>query len=298
MEPSEVRRAIQAGSLAASALGLRVDDAIVLHNSNRIAVRLTPCDVLARIAPLSHLTGAEFEVEVARRLAETGCVVAELEPRVEPRVYVRDGFATTLWAYYGPVASPDIAAAEYAHTLVRFHAGLRQIEVSAPNFTDRVAGAQCLVADRESTPELLGADRELLSNTLSHLGTAISAAGTGEQLLHGEPHPGNVLRTRRGLLLIDLETCCRGPVEFDIAHGLLPREDGRMLKAEEVCDHYPAANQEVINQCRILIWAMITTWRWQRGDQLPNGRYWRIEGLNRLRAALGGAGPDVSDHHA
>ena len=41
----------------------------------------------------------------------------------------------------------------------------------------------------------------------------------------------------------------------------------------------------MIEQCRILIWAMITTWRWRRDDQLPNGRYWAIEGLNQLRVA-------------
>ena len=149
-----------------------------------------------------------------------------------------------------------------------------------------------------STPKLQGGDRELLANTLSRLSSAISGRGTGEQLLHGEPHLGNLLRTRKGLLFIDLETCCRGPVEFDIAHGLLPSEDGRMLAAEEVLEHYPGANQDVIEQCRILIWAMITTWRWRRDDQLPNGRYWAIEGLNQLRVALDRYGLDVAGGHA
>src|SRR5438552_3361383 len=81
-----------AGTVAASALGLRVDDADVVHNSNRIAVRLIPCDVLARVAPPAHRASAQFELEVARRLAATDSSVAELEPRVEPRVYVRDAF--------------------------------------------------------------------------------------------------------------------------------------------------------------------------------------------------------------
>ena len=294
MEPSEVQRAVEAGMSAASALGLRVEDAAVVHNSNRIAVRLTPCDVLARVAPLSYQTADnDLEVEVARRLAETGSPVAELEPRVEPRVYVRDGFAITLWTYYEPVASSDIAPAEYAQALVRLHAGLRQIDVSAPHFTDRVAEAQRLVADQNQTPELAGADRELLGNTLSRLTVGISGHGTGEQLLHGEPHLGNLLRTREGLLFVDFETCCRGPVEFDTAHALGPSEIGRMLPAEGVHEHYPGANQDVIDQCRILTWAMITTWRWRRDDQLPNGRYWRIEGLNQLRAALDRYGLDV-----
>lgn len=55
MEPSEVHRALDAGTAAASALGLRVDDAAVVHNSNRIVVRLLPCDVLARVAPLAPI---------------------------------------------------------------------------------------------------------------------------------------------------------------------------------------------------------------------------------------------------
>lgn len=288
MKAAEVQHAVEAGRSAASALGLRVEDAVVVHNSNRIAVRLTPCDVLARVAPLSYQTAAEFEVEVAHRLAQTDSPLAELEPRVEPRVHVRDGFAVTLWIYYEPVPSSDIAPADYAQALARLHAGLRQIYVRAPHFTDRVTDAQRVLADRARSPELLGADRELLSNTLSRMSTAISGRGIGEQLLHGEPHLGNVLRTPKGLLFVDLETCCRGPVEFDLSHALLPSGGGRtLLAAEEVCEHYPGAHQDVIEQCRILIWAMITTWRWQGDDQLPNGRYWAIEGLNQLRAALG-----------
>jgi hypothetical protein len=114
-------------------LGLRVADAVVVHNSNRVVVRLTPCDVLARVTPLVHETADDLEVEVVRRLAETGSPVAELAPRVEPRAYVDDGFAVTLWKYYEPVGPSDIAPAEYAQALVRLHAGLRQFKVRAPH---------------------------------------------------------------------------------------------------------------------------------------------------------------------
>ena len=275
MEPSEVQRAVDAGTAVASALGHRVDAADVLHNSNRIVARLIPCDVLARVAPQGHHSGAQFEVEVARRLAETSSPVAELESRVEPRVYVRGEFAVTLWTYYEPVASPGIAPPDYADALARLHAGLHQIDLVAPHFTDRVADALRIVADREQSPDLLEPDRELLSNTLSRLGAAISARSSGDQLLHGEPHPGNLLNTRRGPLFVDLETCCRGPVEFDIAHA-----------PEEVGEHYPGADQDLLDLCRTLMLAMVTAWRWDRADQFPNGLRWRIEGLNQLRAAL------------
>ena len=276
MKAPELRRAVAAGVAVASELGLNTDDGVLLHNSNRIAVRLTPCDVLARVAPLAHqAVDNDLEVVLAHRLAQVGGPVAEPDPRVEPRVYAWDGFAVTLWTYYEPVGCSEIGADEYAQALARLHAGLRQIEISAPHFTDRVAEAQGLVAEPELTPELLDADRDLLGNTLNRLRSTITARSTDEQLLHGEPHPGNLLTTNKGLLFVDLETCCRGPIEFDIAHA-----------PHGVAMRYPAAQRDLVRDCRVLMGAMVTTWRWRHDDQLPNGRYWRIEGLHQLRAAL------------
>jgi hypothetical protein len=277
MKAADVPRAVAAGLATASALALPVDDAVVLHDSNRLAVRLLPCDVLARIAPEAHQAGAAFEVEVARRLAETESPIAALEPRAEPRVYLRDGFSITLWTYYESVPTGDIAPSEYAQALERLHAGMRQIEVTAPHFTDRVEEAQGLVATPAQTPELAAADRELLGETLRSLRRAIVDRGSPEQLLHGEPHPGNLLRTERGLLFVDLETCCRGPVEFDIAHA-----------PDDVSVHYPTVNHDLLRDCRLLMLAMIATWRWDRDDQLPNGRQLGAEWLSQIRAALAG----------
>jgi hypothetical protein len=290
MEPAQLERAIDAAMSTTAELGLRVDDAVVLQNSNRLAVRLTPCDVLARVGPLSYERGLALEVEVGRSLALTDAPVAEPDPRAEPIVHVRGELAVTLWTYHEPVPPVAIGPAEYASALAALHAGMRATEVvQAPHFTDRVAGAQQLLADRDQTPELPDADRELLISSLRRLSNELTSSGADEQLLHGEPHLGNVLRTRKGLLFVDLETCCRGPVEFDMAHGLLPNDDRRTLRAEEVSAHYPGADLVAIETSRALIWAMITTWRWRHDDELPNGRHWRTEGLNQLRRALDGS---------
>ncbi|MGW1714655.1 phosphotransferase [Streptomyces sp. NPDC002156] len=276
MEPSELRRAVEAGRATASELGLRVDEVVVVHNSDRVALRLLPCDVLARVAPPGQLAGSEFEVEVARRLTEVDAPVAELDPRVEPRVYVRDAFAVSLWTYCEPVGS-EIAPADYADAFLRHHAALRRIDLDAPHFTDRVAAALREVNDRERSPELPDSDRALLSDTLGGLSTV---AKTGEQLLHGEPHPGNLLNTRRGPLFVDLATCCRGPIEFDLAHA-----------PEEVGKHYPGADHALIHRCRALNWAMFSAWRWRREDQMPDRDHWRAAGLDHVRAALDRCGP-------
>jgi hypothetical protein len=258
----------------ASSLGLAVDDAIVVQDSNKLTLRLLPCDVLARVAPVGHQV-AQFEIEIAQRLAGCGSPVAALDPRVEPRVYERDGFAVTLWTYYEPASPQEASPADYASALERLHAGMRKLDVPAPHFTDRVEQAQQLVASRDRTPALAGADRELLGGTLRSLRRVTGGRGAADQLLHGEPHPGNVLTTKSGLLFIDLETCCRGPVEFDLAHA-----------PEEVSEHYPDVNQGLLRECRILVLAMITTWRWDRGDQLPNGCQLGTEWLSQIRAAL------------
>jgi Phosphotransferase enzyme family len=119
-------------------------------------------------------------------------------------------------------------------------------------------------------------------DTLRGLRRGIGERGGVEQLLHGEPHPGNVLTTKNGLLFIDLETCCRGPVEFDLAHA-----------PEEVSGHYPGVDQRLLRECRILVLAMITTWRWDRGDQLPNGRQLGTAWLGQIRTELERKGLDA-----
>lgn len=270
MQVPELQRAVAAALSTARALGLETDNAVVLHNSNKLALRLQPCDAFARVAPMTGQV-AQFEIELAGRLAEAGCPAAALDPRVPPRVCERDGFAITLWTYYPPVA-PDLAPADYADALWRLHAGMRTIEITAPHFTDRVAEAQDLVANRDRTPELADADRRLLSDMLQSLRATIVGRGAAEQLLHGEPHPGNLLSTKIGPLFIDLETCCFGPIEFDLAH--VP---------EAVPEHYPGVDRALLSDCRALVLAMVAAWRWDADDEFPNGRQWADHFIDTLR---------------
>jgi hypothetical protein len=69
-----------------------------------------------------------------------------------------------------------------------------------------------------------------------------------------------VLSTKNGPVFIDLETCCRGPVEFDLAH--VP---------EGVTEHYLDVDQGLLGECRGLVLAMVSAWRWDAGDQFPSG---------------------------
>ncbi len=260
MEASVIARAAAAATAIVSELGLPIDDVTVLHNSNKLALRLLPCSVFARVAHVGQEV-AELEVELALRFAEIGSPVAALDPRVEPRVYTRDGFAVTLWTFYESPTLPDLAPAEYAIAMERLHVDIRTLEVETPHFTDRVSEAHELVSSRDLPPALDDADRKLLIDTLDNLVGAIDHRRAPEQLLHGEPHPGNVLSTLDGLRFIDLETCCRGPVEFDLAH--VPAD---------VSECYPGVDQDLLDDCRGLVLAMVAAWRWDPNDEFPDGK--------------------------
>ena len=69
-----------------------------------------------------------------------------------------------------------------------------------------------------------------------------------------------MLSTQTGLVFIDLETCCRGPIEFDLAHA-----------PEDVSECYPGADLALVRECRHLVLAMAAAWRWDRDDEFPNG---------------------------
>jgi Ser/Thr protein kinase RdoA (MazF antagonist) len=271
VEAELVSRAVAAATALARQQHLRVDDAVVIHNSNKLALRLLPCGVLARVA-LAGQEVAALEVELALRLAATASPVAALDPRVEPRVYESDGFAVTLWTYYEAVApDPDFPGA-YADALRRLHTGMRSIQIATPHFLERAADAERLVTRPDQTPALADADRHLLLSTLQSARERIHSRGAGEQLLHGEPHPGNLLRTRDGLLFIDFETCCRGPIEFDVAH--VP---------EQVSARYPDLDHILLAECRRLVLAMVAAWRWDIRDEFPDGHRHGRDILSLLR---------------
>src|SRR2546423_1150106 len=130
MQASDVTRGTDAAMRVASALGLSVADSKVLNNSNKLALRLCPCDVFARVAFAGHEV-FQAELEIAQRLAETESPVARLEPRVEPRVYDCDEFVVTLWTHYEQIPQ-QVSPADYAQALLRLHNGMAKVDVNVP----------------------------------------------------------------------------------------------------------------------------------------------------------------------
>lgn len=215
--------------------------------------------------------GAAREVQVVRRLAAAGAPIAALEPRVEPRAFVRDGFEIELLTYYEPVPTRALPTEDYANALERLHGAMRQIDVETPHFTDRVADVQQWTACRDATPDLTDEDRKLLNQTLSSLRQSVVDRQAPDQLLHGEPHPWNVLDTKTGPRFVDFENCVRGPVEWDL--GWVPAA---------VSERYSGADRDLVVECRGLVLAIVAAHCWRPDDERP-GREPRTAFMNALR---------------
>lgn len=151
---------------------------------------------------------------------------------------------------------------------------LTELDLPVAPLADRVGHALDLLRDPERTPALAAAARSLLQETLARLAER-AATGGPQQILHGEPHPGNVLDTPSGPRFIDLETFCRGPVEFDLAHA-----------PAEVAAHYPGHDPALLEDCRTLSLAIATTWRFDRQDTFPDGRAIGEAWLTEVRARV------------
>jgi aminoglycoside phosphotransferase (APT) family kinase protein len=67
----------------------------------------------------------------------------------------------------------------------------------------------------------------------------LEAPGGEVQPVHGDAHPGNLVATREGLVWIDFEEVCRGPVEWDLA---------TMMDADAVAAHH-RPDPEVLARC-------------------------------------------------
>ncbi len=237
MEALLVSRAMAAATSLADALDLRVNDAVVIHNSNKLALRLLPCDVFARVALVGQEVAA-LEVELAQRLAAIASPVAALEPRVEPRVYEGDGFAVTLWTYYEAVTPDPDSPSEYVRrprvpvesptlglTHLQFEALLTAAKHS-PNRCDfalvtmlgllglrifEATGSEFRTLVRNTATECSGFTARATGSSSSRFhppwaaqSSDPSTIGTPTDLLDPSRHPnGSTLRTRRLRRLVE-----------------------------------------------------------------------------------------------
>lgn len=195
-------------SAACQAIGLDSSAAELVHAGENTLYRL-PGHIIARVTREGQFDAAAKEVRVSRWLRGLGVGVIEALPTIEQPVPV-DGRAVTFWRELPEHRFSTLS--ELADVLRRLHS-LPTPNIALPEVTpfvrqrERIAGAL-----------LTPADRDWLLARLSDLEARFSDLPTGRPwcAVHGDVWAGNVLVTRDGPVLLDLERFAYGPPEWDL----------------------------------------------------------------------------------
>jgi hypothetical protein len=216
------RRAVSAAAELARSEGLRVDEPTVLADLFSLMVHLRPAPVVARVAtsmpklrsPIEDWM--RLELDVTSFMAAAGAPVVAPSPELPPGPHDAGGFAITFWTYLEPDPERTPTTEDCAAMLVDLHAVLRTYPGELPLLcsNDVPRGVELL---DEAGEFLTAAETELLRRSAERLAPFIAAPPGDLQPLHGDAHPGNIVATREGLVWIDFEDVCRGPVEWDLA---------------------------------------------------------------------------------
>jgi len=188
----------------------------VLQSTNALVVFLASCSLVIKSGqwPDSD-AGMLREHRICRELHALGEPVPQ--PLGEPLVDQTTAMVATAWRYVDSIPLAEPSPAEIALALRRLHEALQQTTTELPDYGHWFdLFAESLFDDAEMA-NLDAEDRDGLRRAYASLRPRIEARPYAPMRLHGDPHTGNMVRTSAGLVILDLETVCVGPLEWDLA---------------------------------------------------------------------------------
>jgi Ser/Thr protein kinase RdoA (MazF antagonist) len=205
--------------------GVVSEEPVVLKDGSNVVVHLAPARVVVRVATLTArirrdpTPWLEREVALVTALAAAGAAVMRPSPLIPPGPHAVDGWQMTAWEYldHEPGAAPDaratLVAIDELHRIMAAVPDPPSLPVLVPATIDLDVATAFAVRGGLLNPEraaALIADRDA---TLAE----VLAGTTDRGPLHGDAFPRNSLITPGGIVWIDLEDCCSGPVVWDDA---------------------------------------------------------------------------------
>jgi hypothetical protein len=195
----------------------------VLKDGSNLLVHLAPAPVVLRVATFTALIRGnglpwlEREVSLVSYLAEVGASVMPPSDLVPPGPHIVGGWAMSAWQFVdherGIVPDPLTAlrALDELHEAMRGFRGEMPLLVPAVDDLDRAIqfGVDREVIGAGAADELRGRRDSLLEDLLS--------SAPQIQAQHGDAFRRNSLVTKTGVVWIDFEDCCSGPLLWDLA---------------------------------------------------------------------------------
>ena len=234
-----------------TACGIEVAEPALLQETNNTVVWLRPSSVVAKVAtrPASKL-GVRLEHALGSELATLGADIAVPVPGLEPVEHLPTGFVVTLWERLEGVEA-RAADRSLSHSLAALHAALARTRTKVPSFREELMRARLALDDDTFMAALAPGDRGFLRAVYDAGLDEVDGIDLDRQRLHGEPHDGNRVLTAQGVRWIDFESCCVGPLEWDLA-----------FQSAEVSARFSDVDDDLLRRLRGLNSARVATWCW------------------------------------
>jgi len=266
-----MRAAVEVGA----ALGVDASAPALLQETNNTVVWLRPSPVVAKVATRADAKlDVRVEHAVASELVALGADIASPLSGTWPVEHPATGFVVTLWERLERVDA-DAAHASVSASLAALHAALASTRTALPSFRSDLMRARVALDDDAFMAALPPADRSFLRSAFDAGLAALDGLDLDRQRLHGEPHDGNRILTAHGLRWIDFESCCVGPLEWDLA-----------FQSAEVSAAFSDVDAELLGRLRRLNSARVATWCWGTA-RFPEMRRHGERHLQALRAESG-----------
>lgn len=267
--------AVGAATEVARQFGIISPDPLLLQETNNTVVWLRPEPVVAKVAVRAHSqVDLRLEYAVAAELAALHAEIARPMPATFPVTHAGTGFVVTFWERLEGSDRTDVPAPELAASLCGLHAALDQTEVALPPFSAMLVKAREVLDNDAVMAALPLEDRTFLRDVYDVALSALEDVRLDGRRLHGEPHNGNRIKTRAGLCWIDFESCCIGPLEWDLA-----------FQPPEVVRCFPEADGGLLTLLQRLNSARVATWCWA-GARHPEMRHHGAKHIALLRNGL------------
>ena len=256
--------AVAAGVAIAQQFGLRVEEPVLLRSTNNVVAWLRPAAVVAKIGA-GRRRGFATEVAVASELSDLGAPIVPMASEIPAAVHVLDDFAISFWRYCPQPPGVETPAARTAVALRSLHAACAKLSASLksalPSYLIELQAVADLLHDAGRLSALPEDDRRLLIRVFDQLWHRLQVTSPAEShvVIHGSPHPYNVLLVDGEPRFIDFETTCLGPVEWDLAH----------TSPDTVCNYIGTVDAQLLESCRDLVRVKTAAWCWaevKRGD--------------------------------
>lgn len=257
-----------------TAQGIDASDPVLLQETNNVVVWLRPSTVVAKVATRADAKlDLRLEHAVATELAALGADIAYPLQEAQPVEDRWSGFVVTLWERLDRITA-DASDRTLSMSLAALHGALAKTLTALPSFRTELARARRALDDDDFMAALAPQHRAFLRCVYDASLEEIDGLALDRQRLHGEPHDGNRILTAHGLRWIDFESCCVGPLEWDLAY-----------QSDEVVSTFPAVDLGLLRRLRHLNRARIATWCWGMA-RFPEMRWHGQVHLDALRAGL------------